>query len=108
MFLSYYSQQPLPKESTHFIQQGIEVSSRCPNNSPNIPRNKTPAVLALARKKQLKLKLKNLLKEEGTELHDLIARVERTRYIKHTTNLENFTTLLILHSKPLIKILMMI
>ena len=46
-----------------------------------------PAVLAIIRKRQLKY-WHNLRKEEGTELHNLITRAERTRYIKHYTNLE--------------------
>ena len=32
--------------------------------------------------------LQNLRKEEGTELFNLIVRADKTRYIKHCTNLE--------------------
>ena len=79
-----------PKKVLTLYNRGLKLALDVRISTPTaliFIETRQPAVLALVRKRQLKF-WQNLRKEEGIELHQLIVRAEKTRYIQHYTNLE--------------------
>ena len=80
----------IPKKVRVLYHQGIKLALGVRNCTPTalvFLESRQQAVLAIIRKRQLKF-WRNLSKEEGTELHNLIERATDTDYITHYKNLQ--------------------
>ena len=80
----------LPKKVFTLYNKGLKIALEVRSSTPTaliFLETKQPSVLAIIRKRQLQFWI-NLQKEKGSEMYNLITRVEQTKYIKHYRELE--------------------